>query len=104
MKLRILAVIALLAVCVLVILGYSNTTEPITVTDYKLNTYVTITIYDSKDTSLLSDCIALCDRYELIFSRTNPESELYQLNHGLLPTSKDGYYTVSEELFSIIET
>lgn len=104
MKLRILAVIALLAVCILVILGYNNTNEPITVTDYKLNTYVTITIYDSKDTSLLSDCIALCDRYELIFSRTNPESELYQLNHGLLPTSKDGYYTVSEELFSIIET
>lgn len=105
MKQRIIAVIALLAVCILVIFSYNHSTknEPITVTDYKLNTYVTITIYDSKDTSLLDDCLALCDKYELLFSRTNPESELYQLNNGLLPISEDGYYTVSEELFEIIQ-
>jgi len=105
MKQRIIAVIALLAVCILVIFSYNYSTknEPITVTDYKLNTYVTITIYDSKDTSLLDDCLALCDKYELLFSRTNPESELYQLNNGLLPVSEDGYYTVSEELFEIIQ-
>lgn len=106
MKQRIFAVIALLAVCMLVIFSYNRSTqdEPITVTDYKLNTYVTITIYDSKDITLLDECLALCDKYELLFSRTNPESELYQLNNGLLPISADGYYTVSEELFEIIKT
>lgn len=106
MKRRIFAVIALLAVCMLVIFSYNRSTqdEPITVTDYKLNTYVTITIYDSKDITLLDECLALCDKYELLFSRTNPESELYQLNNGLLPISADGYYTVSEELFEIIKT
>lgn len=109
MKQRIFAVIVLLIVCILVIWGYNNTSksvttdEPITVTDYKLNTYVTITIYDSKDITLLEDCLALCDKYELLFSRTNPESELYQLNNGQLPISADGYYTVSEELFEIIK-
>ena len=35
------------------------------------------------DKSLLDDCLALCDRYELIFSRTNENSELYKLNHRI---------------------
>ena len=42
-----------------------------------------ITIYDSQDKSLLDDCLALCDKYELIFSRTNEKSELYKLNHRI---------------------
>ena len=80
----------------------SGSSQPITVTDYKLNTYVTVSIYDSNDTTLLNECMALCDKYELIFSRTNPESELYKLNHGVLPQSSDGYYTISDELFEVI--
>ena len=110
MKQRIYAVAVLLLFLAVVIFFYnrfaftgSQSHQPITVTDYKLNTYVTVTIYDSNDTTLLDECMALCDKYELIFSRTNPESELYQLNHGLLPHSEDGYYTVSEELFEVIE-
>ena len=55
--------------------------EPISISSIKLNTAVQITIYDSQDKSLLDDCLDLCDKYELIFSRTNEESELYKLNH-----------------------
>lgn len=110
MKQRIYSVIALLLFVAAMIFFYNryaftdSPNEPITVTDYKLNTYVTITIYDSTDTALLDGCMALCDKYEMIFSRTNPESELYKLNHELLPQSEDGYYTVSNELFEVIET
>lgn len=110
MKQRIYSVIALLLFVAAVIFFYNryaftdSPNEPITVTDYKLNTYVTITIYDSTDTALLSGCMALCDKYEMIFSRTKPDSELYKLNHRLLPQSEDGYYTVSNELFEVIET
>ena len=43
----------------------------------------------------------LCDTYEQIFSRTLPESELYRLNHGMLP-QKNGAYTVSEPLAELI--
>ena len=109
MKTRFFAVLAILLVLGTAIFflkqtGMSETSsEPITATDYKLNTYVTITIYDSKDMTLLDECMAICDKYELLFSRTNPESELYQLNNGLLPLSADGYYTVSKELFDIIK-
>lgn len=110
MKQRICAVVSLLLFLMVVIFFYnrysftgSGSSQPITLTDYKLNTYVTVTIYDSNDTTLLDECMALCDKYDLIFSRTNPESELHKLNHGLLPQSADGYYTVSDELFEVIE-
>ncbi len=71
--------------------GCQNTTgtstatekEPISISSIKLNTAIQITIYDSQDKSLLDDCLALCDRYELIFSRTNENSELYKLNHRI---------------------
>ena len=55
--------------------------QPISTSSIKLNTAVQITIYDSQDKALLDDCLALCDKYELIFSRTNEKSELYRLNH-----------------------
>lgn len=110
MKQRIYAVVVLILFVAVVIFFYnrfaftgSGSSQPITVTDYKLNTYVTVTIYDSTDTALLDECMTLCDKYELIFSRTNPESELYKLNHGLLPQSADGYYAISDELFEVIE-
>ena len=109
MKQRIYAVVALLLFLAIVLFFYnrysytgSRNSQPITVTDYKLNTYVTVTIYDSTDTALLDECIALCDKYEMIFSRTNPESELYKLNHGMLKQSADGYHTVSDELYEVI--
>lgn len=57
--------------------------EPISISSIKLNTAVQITIYDSQDKALLDDCLALCDKYELVFSRTNENSELYKLNHRI---------------------
>ena len=77
--------------------GCQNTTgtstatekEPISISSIKLNTAIQITIYDSQDKSLLDDCLALCDRYELIFSRTNEKSELYKLNHRKDTSDKD---------------
>ena len=58
--------------------------EPVSATAIKLNTAVTVTIYDSQDRELLTECMNLCDKYEKIFSRTASDSELYQLNHSEL--------------------
>ena len=63
--------------------------EPISISSIKLNTAVQITIYDSQDKALLDDCLALCDKYELVFSRTNEKSELYKLNHRKNTSDKD---------------
>ena len=62
---------------------------PISISSIKLNTAVQITIYDSQDKALLDDCLALCDKYELVFSRTNEKSELYKLNHRKDTSDKD---------------
>lgn len=109
MKKRIFAVLCvlLMALALLIFLNVPErnvTQNYISSSGYKLNTYVTITIYDSDNTDILDACMRLCDEYELIFSRTNPESELYRLNNGLLPISGDGYHTVSEDLYHVIET
>lgn len=76
--------------------------DPITATAFKLNTVVKVTIYDSQDETILQEAIALCDKYEKIFSRTRPDSEIYQLNEGTLP-QEDGYYILSEECAELIE-
>lgn len=76
-------------------------TEPITGTAFKLNTVVTVTIYDSTDQSLIDDALALCDKYEALFSRTMESSELYRLNAGTLPKEEDGF-VVSPETADLV--
>lgn len=76
--------------------------KPISASGFKLNTVIQISIYDSKDESLLTHALDLCDKYEKIFSRTDPDSELYKLNHRTLP-QKNNVYQVSDELRTVIQ-
>lgn len=78
--------------------------EPISTTAVKLNTAVTVTIYDSQDRNLLTECMNLCDKYEKIFSRTASDSELYQLNHReLTPVAgTTDTYQVSASLAELV--
>lgn len=75
--------------------------EPIAVQGFYLNTSVQITSYDPVEENLLRDALALCDQYEKKFSRTREDSELYKLNHGLLP-KEDGWVLLSEESAELI--
>ena len=74
-----------------------SSADPISKTTFALNTAVTISLYGDYDEDLIDRCFALCSEYELIFSRTDPESELYALNAS---RSMD----VSDELLSLIKT
>lgn len=78
--------------------------EPVSATAIKLNTAVTVTIYDSQDRELLTECMSLCDKYEKIFSRTASDSELYQLNHReLTPVAgTEDTFQVSDPLAELI--
>lgn len=71
--------ILLLLLC-LSLAGCRKAPDPITKTSFKLNTVVTVTIYDSSDVSLLDHALELCDYYENLFSRTRETSEIYQIN------------------------
>jgi FAD:protein FMN transferase len=77
----------------------------ITKSEFKLNTYVTITLYDSKDESILDGALDVCDKYEQIYSRTLETSELYKLNNRQLQVDESSMntYVVSEELSDILD-
>jgi len=68
--------------------GCSSTylSEPIEVTGFKLNTYVSIKSYTSGGYStarlkeILNEALSLCDTYEAMFSRTIETSALHKLN------------------------
>lgn len=78
-----------------------KTSEPISGTAFKLNTVISVKIYDSTDHSLIDEAFALCDKYEALFSRTMESSELYQLNQGTLPQEDNGY-AISPETADLI--
>lgn len=75
--------------------------EPISGTAFKLNTVISIRIYDSTDQSLIEEAFALCDKYESLFSRTKESSEIYQLNQGTLPRDEEGFL-ISPETAELI--
>ena len=55
--------------------------EPVSRSAFALDTFITVTLYDSEDTEILDGCIKLCQDYEKLLSKTIETSEIYQLNH-----------------------
>lgn len=72
----------LLILCMLSACGcQTRLSDPVTVTGYKLNTYVQISSYINVSKSVLNGCLDLCDTYEQLCSRTLESSTLYAVNH-----------------------
>lgn len=66
---------------------------------YALNTEIAINLYDSDDQSLIDECLAICNRYEKVFSRTLEGTEIYRLNEsGSLDASEDTLELVEKGL------
>ena len=86
----------LLTLCLL-LTGCKKQIKPTTLSALKLNTYVSITVYDEIDQYDLKDAINLCDHYDKIFSKTNKDSELYRLNNREITV-------VSDDLKNVINT
>ncbi len=71
----------------------------ITKTVFAFDTVASITTYEAKDEPAAEKALASLAGYELLFSRTDPKSELYQLN------AKAGTEVrVSDALFTVLET
>jgi len=75
--------------------------DPIQRTDFLLNTFVDIKIYDSNDTTILDDAMAICKDLETQFSRTMEDSEIYLLNHRSEDTDVFELSEQTAELLSI---
>lgn len=86
--------------CFLLLMLRPKQTEPISRSDFLLNTFVTVTIYDSKDTSLLEQCMAMCMEYENRLSKTLTTSEIYAMNHR---TAEEQVFTLTKDTSAIIK-
>jgi thiamine biosynthesis lipoprotein len=65
----------------------SSENEPLSATEFLLNTVVTVSLYDVKDPDILDECFQLCKTYENLFSRTTDASDISRINqNGSLPT------------------
>ena len=78
-------------------LFHGNSTEKYTKTAFLLDTVVSVTVYDEEQSGIIDECLEAVRRYEKLFSRTDPDSELYALN------ACDSM-AVSDELLEVIET
>lgn len=77
----------------------SGEVSPISACSYDLlHTVTSIQIFDSTDYTILNECFTVIDYYEKLFSRTLPNSEVYNINH-----SNKTEFTISDELKEILE-
>ncbi|MDO5424301.1 MAG: FAD:protein FMN transferase [Eubacteriales bacterium] len=72
--------------------------EPEVTTGFALDTSITITIYGGEK-GLGEQCIALCEDYEKLFSRTLEGSDIYQINHAA-----GAPVEVSDDTISLLKT
>lgn len=77
-------------VCILILTAlFSSCAEKrITKQSFSFDTVINITA-DKSDEKKVSDVLSKCQKFEKIFSRTNPESELYKLNHENKPLTDE---------------
>ena len=58
----------------------SGSGESISKSGFYFNTVITVTLYGTKDESLLDDCFSLADTYENYFSNTIADSDVSKIN------------------------
>lgn len=98
LKEKIIIALIMVLFSILLIILFKDDTEysnkPFSKDGFFFDTYISISIYDSKENNpdgtlnaddydkILDECLALCGKYQMIFSRTDENSELYILNHS----------------------
>lgn len=78
--------------------------EPLTDTTFALDTFITVSLYQGGNEEVLKKSISLIRDYEMIFSATNEDSELYKLNHrepgvASVEVSDDLAYLIDKALY-----
>lgn len=73
---------------------------------YYFDTYVSVKLYSSRNETVLTNCLKVCKKYESVFSTTNENSELYQLNKKMAAASEEDIKNpieISEDLYIVID-
>lgn len=83
-------VLSLILLCTGLTLTGCGRKQELTKSGFYFNTVITITFYDSEDSSLMDGCFALADHYEKLFSNTVKGSDIYNINtHATEPVTVD---------------
>lgn len=99
LKILLTALALFFAACGLILSLRPKQANTISRSDFLLNTFVTVTLYDSADTAILEQCMALCSEYENRFSKTIKTSEIYRLNHR---SPDETTFTLTEDTAALI--
>ncbi|MDR2903915.1 MAG: FAD:protein FMN transferase [Clostridiales bacterium] len=67
---------------ILLFCACAKTETPVSKNALMLDTVITISVYSDDAQRILSEAVALCERYEALFSKTVPGSDIYRLNHA----------------------
>lgn len=87
-----------LALLTAVFTGCAKKPEPISQTGFMLDTVVRIDVFDNENKAILDGSFEKIKEYEKIFSRTDPESELWAINNRSSQTVE-----VSEPMRELLE-
>lgn len=71
---------------------------PITRSGFYFDTVIQITLYDSRQESLVDDCFAMAKEYEQLLSRTVPDSDISRINR-----SGGAPVTVSDDTIKVLK-
>lgn len=92
------AVILLAAVCLAS--GCQRKIQPITKSAFMLDTFITVTLYDTDDPKILDGCLDVCRSYDNLLSPSIESSEIYKLNHR--PANQQTF-TISDDLAALLQ-
>ncbi len=73
---------SLLIAAILTGCSQNRSQTPVSRTGFAFDTVITITIYDGQKSDALDHCLALCEKYESLFSTTLEGSEVWNINHA----------------------
>ena len=77
-----------------------KTKEPINKMDFLLNTFVSVTLYDTDKEEILDGALDVCREYENVLSTTIDTSEIYQMNHR---KPGERQFTVSDKTAEVLK-
>lgn len=74
--------------------------EPVNKMDFLLNTFVSVTLYDTDKEEILDGALDVCREYEDVLSPTIETSEIYQMNHR---KPGERQFTVSDKTAEVLK-
>lgn len=92
-------IIILMIIYAFMLGGCDNSSQPLTDKQFCLDTIVQISLYDSYSSDILNHCFDICNEFELIFSSTDENSELYKINHSQYKLESQ---SISDDLYQVI--